>query len=457
MNLKNAVAGLEQASRQARAGNPDAFAEATTLFDTLRRETDSVMKRQAELAALYEIARELASVIDRSELLQLILSRAIALVQAERGFIVQTDKSPAGFQVAVARQFAADEKEGAEAQISRSLISRVLSTRNSVVTTNAQEDPRFQASTSIVSYRIRSVMAVPLIYEREVLGAIYLDTRISARLFTQEDLDLLKAMANQAATAIRLSRLYSNLETRNRQLQEALTELRATQDELIRSERLSAVGRLASAIIHDFKTPMTVVKVHASFLGQPDLSFEERKRSQAQVMNAIDSLVEMSQEILEFVQGGGELHMETISLADFMADVVEAIDEEMAERRIAIVTDLAYDGPMMLDKNKMRRVMINIAGSARDSIGNRGGTFTISSRLDPPHIRLTLSDDGPGFPPEVLPHLFEPFETYGKAQGTGLGLAISKKIVEDHGGSIGVDSEPGQGAVFTIWLGSPHL
>ncbi len=457
MTLKHTIDNLEQVLRHAGGSDPAMLLEAQSLFETLRNETDALTRRQAELGALYEIARELASIIDRSELLQLILTRALALVQGERGFIVLTDKSPAGFQVAVARQFAADEKEGAESQISRSLITRVLTSRAAVVTTNAQEDPRFQASNSIVSYRIRSVMAVPLVYEREVLGAIYVDTRISARLFTQEDLDLLKAMANQAATAIRLARLYTHLETRNRQLQEALSELRATQDELIRSERLSAVGRLASAIIHDFKTPMTVIKVHASFLGQADLPAGERRRSLAHVNNALDSLVEMSQEIIDFVQGGGELRMEAVGMGDFVSDVLAAVRDDMAERRITVTTDVRYDGPITLDRNKMRRVMINLAGSARDSMGNRGGALRLGCAADAGAIRITLADDGPGIAPDVLPHLFEPFETYGKAQGTGLGLAISKKIVEDHGGAISVASEIGSGTTFTVKLPLPRL
>jgi signal transduction histidine kinase len=451
MPLTNEIDELEALLNRACQEQPAVLAGSKAKFDNLRRAMQMLLKRQAELAALYEITSELASSVDRSELLQLILSRAIELVQAERGFIVLTDSSPAGFQVAAARQFT-DDSESSEAQISRSLIHKVLASRTSLITTNAQEDPRFQASSSIVSYRIRSVMAVPLIYEREVMGAIYVDTRISARLFTQEDLKLLSAMASQAASAIRMARLYANLQTRNRQLQDALAELRATQDELIRSERLSAVGRLASAIIHDFETPMTVIKVHSTFLGQDELSRDERKRSAAAVLNALDGMVEMSQEILDYVRGGGELHMETVNVDAFIAEALDFLSEELAEQRIKVVTDLAYTGPVTIDKTKMRRVVINIAGSARDSIGNRGGTLKIASRLEPNAVKLIFTDDGPGVPAEVLPHIFEPFETYGKTQGTGLGLAISKKIIEDHGGSISAASEPGKGTTFTIRL-----
>ena len=145
-----------------------------------------------------------------------------------------------------------------------------------VVTTNAQEDPRFQTSHSIIAYQIRSVLASPLIAKENLIGAIYVDTRLSTRLFGESDLALLSAMANQAAVAIQLARLYEDLQTRNLELQEALSELQAAQDELIRAERLSLVGRMASGIIHDLKNPMTTIKGYATLLGREDLDPGDR-------------------------------------------------------------------------------------------------------------------------------------------------------------------------------------
>jgi len=455
MGLRSEITVLEEVFERVRQGDSDALADLPARFETLRQEADILIRRQSELVTLYEIARDLASTIDVKELLQLMLTRALALVQAERGFIVLTDDSTDGFHVAIARQFSPDAHEAAEAEISRSIIQNVLSRRRAVVTTNAQEDPRFQAASSIVSYRIRSVMAVPLIYEREVLGAVYLDTRISSRQFSKEDLALLKAMGNQAATATHMARLYDDLEARNKQLQQALSELRATQDELIRSERLSAVGRFASGIIHDFKTPMTTIKGCAAFLGREDLKEKDRKHFSATVVNAVDILVEMAQEILDFIQGGSELHLEPITLDALMSEIIDFLREDFAEQGIEIRTNLEYNGTASLDRGKMRRVIVNIAGNSRDAMGPNGGTFTISSQLEDKRIRLDLTDDGPGIPEEILPTIFEPFVTQGKSHGTGLGLAICKKIVEDHGGTIEVISGVDQGAHFTIRLPQP--
>ena len=455
MGLRSEIKDFEAIFERIKQGDSAALDDLPARFESLRQEAEILIRRQSELVTLYEIARDLASIIDTEELLQLMLTRALALVQAERGFIVLTDATEEGFHIAVERQYSPDEHDSGEAEISRSLIQNVLSRRRAVVTTNAQEDPRFQSASSIVSYRIRSVMAVPLIYEREELGAIYLDTRISSRQFTKEDLALLKAMANQAATAIHMARLYDDLETRNKQLQQALLELRATQNELIRSERLSAVGRFASGIIHDFKTPMTTIKGCAAFLGRDDLKTEDRQHFSKTVVNAVDILVGMAQEILDFVQGGGELQMEPITLDSFIAEITDFLNDDFAERGIEIRTVLNYSGTISLDRGKMRRVVVNIASNARDAMEGTGGIFTIASRLEDNYVRLDLSDDGPGIPQDILSTIFEPFVTQGKSHGTGLGLAISKKIVEDHGGLIEAINQPDQGASFVVRLPQP--
>lgn len=456
MGLKGDIDSLEQLVLRAHNGDAQALQELPARFRALRREADTLLKHQAELITLYEIARELATTVNVDETLQLILTHALTLVKAERGFIVLADEAqPIGFRIAISRQFSLENTEEGEFRLSRSLIQRVIESGQAIVTTNAQEDPRFQSSASIVNYRIRSVMAVPLIYERELLGAIYLDTRISERLFSKEDLALLQALGNQAAIAIHMSRLYDHLEQRNRELQDALTELHATQNELIRAERLSAVGRLASSIVHDLKTPMTTIKGYAAFLGRDDLPPEQRRHFSSTVITAVDNLVDMAQEILDFVHGGGELHIEPVRLEDFIQEVVDFLTDGFGERNIQIVTQLGYKGTVSFDLGKMRRVLVNIAGNARDALAGQPGTFTITSRQEDESLVLECVDDGPGIPSEVLPTIFEPFITYGKSHGTGLGLAICKKVVEDHGGMIETMNDLPKGAGFRIRLPLP--
>ena len=419
--------------------------------DELRQQIAALSRRQAELTALYEVGKELASTLDPNQLLELILDRAITLVQAERGFLVLWDEASKDFEIAVARQFEPRERDDAEAEISRRLIQNVLNQREPVITINAQEDPRFKGSESIVTYSIRSVLAAPLIFKIDLIGAIYVDTRLGLRRFQDTDLALLDAMANQAAVAIHMARLYDSLQTRNEQLEAALAELKETQDELVRAERLSTVGKMASSIIHDIKSPLTVIKGFVTFLARDDLPTETRQQMVRTVTNAIDTFTGMTQEILDYAHGESTLILQPVNVESFVESVCSFLETNFAGKGIETKVALAFSDTLVMDAEKMRRVFYNIASNAYDAM-EQGNTFTITSDLKDDCVEFHLKDTGPGIPEQIQDTLFEPFVSWGKEHGTGLGLAIARKIVEDHGGDIGVMSEAGQGADFIIRL-----
>lgn len=183
-----------------------------SLLRVIGSEAERLARREKELMTLYEVGREIASILDLSLLLESIIDKALALAEAERGFIVLSEGEEPAYEIKVARRFGAEEMDPSQMEISRSIVEQVLTTRQPLLTTNAQQDPRFLSSLSVAAYQIRSVMGVPLIVKEELIGAIYVDTRVSVRLFEESDLNLLHAMANQAAVAIRMARLYQDLE-----------------------------------------------------------------------------------------------------------------------------------------------------------------------------------------------------------------------------------------------------
>jgi len=444
---------LEDTLQRWRKGERRAPAKALSILSALREDVEAVTRPGIELATLYEISREINSILDLDHLLEFIMDRALVLVQAERGFIVLWDAERDDFDIAVARRFSAGEVDDAQAELSHGLIRRVMASREPVVTTNAQEDPRFRGSQSIIAYQIRSVLAAPLESQDELVGAIYLDRRLSSRLFTQDDLRLLEGLAEQAAMALRIARLYDNLQAKNRELEAALADLQEAQDELIRAERLSVVGRMASSIIHDLKNPMTTIKGFADLLGRSDLTPEARQHFSQTVVRTIDAFVGMTQEVLDYARGGTPLDIKPANMGDFVQDICSFLKPEFTRHGLEIRTHLKYTGPVAMDRAKMWRVFINIANNAQDALDS-GGIFMITSQLLDGEVEFWLADNGPGIPRAIRKTLFEPFVTHGKQYGTGLGLAIAKKIVEDHGGSIAAESRPGQGACFIIRI--PH-
>lgn len=449
------IDALEAALTRLRKGDFQAFNQLPIMLDELRKGADDLERSQEELVSLYEVGQEIVSILNLDQLLESILDRALVLVSAERGFLVLSDSEHDDFQVPVARRFDRGEVDRGQIEISHDLIRRVLASREPVVTTNAQEDPRFQTSHSIFTYQIRSVLAAPMIAKEELIGAIYVDTRLSSRLFGENDLALLGAMANQAAVAIQLARLYEDLQARNRELQEAMRELQETQDELIRAERLSVVGRMASSIIHDLKNPMTTIKGYASLLGREGLSPETRERFSNMITRSVDTFVEMTQEILDYARGGGPILPTEVAVGVFVNDLCDFLEQDFKEQEQSLCRELHYTGPLIMDETKMRRALYNIASNARDAM-EAGGSLTIATHSVNNTVEFRLSDTGPGIPEEIRNTLFEPFVTHGKPSGTGLGLAIAKKTIEDHGGEICVESEPGQGATFIVRVPRTH-
>jgi signal transduction histidine kinase len=452
--LRSQIDALDKAFQQHREGNVQALGQVPFLLSELRKSADGLESRQQELATLYEVGQEMVSILKLDQLLESILDRAIVLVGADRGFLVLGSHDQENLNVAVARQFSSGEVDDAQVEISHGVIRRVLASREPVVTTNAQEDPRFQMSNSVINYGIRSVLAAPLQAREELIGAIYVDTRLSAGLFDEGDLALLSAMANHAAVAIQMARLYENVQTRNDELQKALHELQTTQDELIWAERLSTVGRMASGIIHDLKNPMTTIKASASLLGRSELSAERRERFSHMIVRSVDNLVEMTQEILDYARGGGLLSCREVQVEEFVDDLCTFIEGDFVDSDLVLRSELAYSGPILIDESKIRRALYNICGNARDAMGD-SGTLTITTQPAGGDVEFRVSDTGPGIPDQVRDSLFEPFVSHGKASGTGLGLAIAKKTVEDHGGTISVQSQPGQGATFVLRLPAP--
>lgn len=165
--------------------------------------------QQAKLAALYEVSSQLGSSLDLTEVLNQVMDAIIQLTGAERGYIVLFDEITGALRLAVARNVDREKIEGSSMEVSRTVIERAVASGQGIVTNNAQEDERFSAQTSVVSFQLRSIMCTPLRVRNRILGAVYVDNRFFTGAFSDDDLDLLAAFTNQAAIAIQNARLFT--------------------------------------------------------------------------------------------------------------------------------------------------------------------------------------------------------------------------------------------------------
>ena len=181
---------------------------------------------QARLAALYRVSRVLGTSLELDEVLAQVMDAVIGLTGAERGLLVLIESNSKDWTLRVTRNIDPEKLSNWETEISRTIINAAVETRQGVVTSDAQSDPRFSQQASVIFNVLRSIMCAPLLARGRVVGAIYVDSRIQKGIFIEDDLEMLDAFATQAAFAIDNARIYTNTVHKVQQLTIELDEVR---------------------------------------------------------------------------------------------------------------------------------------------------------------------------------------------------------------------------------------
>lgn len=233
-----------------------------------------------------------------------------------------------------------------------------------------------------------------------------------------------------------------------------VSDLQALQDRLLQSERLSILGRLAGAVSHEIRNPLTAIFLQADIL-EDELCRSNREertqvlRSLAIIKEEVARLHELVQQYLSLAHLS-RLRCEPVELGTYLERFCVEMRERVAVRDIVLQLKGGDLGQVALHVNSFRRVLLNLLNNAVEAMP-QGGTFTLCGQRSAEAVRLEASDTGCGIQPEDLPLLFSPLHTT-KPEGTGLGLYLAREIVTAHGGDITVSSTPGVGTTFTITL-----
>lgn len=277
-------------------------------------------------------------------------------------------------------------------------------------------------------FEIHAAIAVALEGETAPLGAVGI-FHGPGRAFETEDLALLRLVSANVATAVRLFQV--NVERE-------------------KSERLTSIGRLLSQVIHDFKTPMTVISGYVQLM-QDTEERDKRTEYADEILRQFDSLTAMQREVLEFARGEKSLFIRKVYLKKFFSDLQRVLTHELAGKPVELVLQVDTKAVARFDEARVARAVHNLARNAVEAMSERGGELKVTGELVKGDLILQVADTGPGIPKEIEGRLFQSFVTAGKSGGTGLGLAIVKKIAEEHGGSVTVSSSP-EGATFVLRL-----
>ncbi len=388
-------------------------------------------RRQRELNALYEVEKELSHALDLDDLLERILAQAIAVLGAGAGSIALVE--PDG-----SLRFRTVQGPAAPRLIERTLphgtglIGWSIAHKTPIIVDEPGKDPRHATEISKeLGVTPAHLMVAPLVDGEDVMGGIeIIDQRRTVRdgaPWSAADLKLLVLIAAQAASAIGLARRRS---------------------EQSKSDRLASIGRMLAGLLHDLKTPMTIISGYGQLMAASD-DAAQRETYVEQIQRQFDLMAGMTREVLAFARGDTDLVVRKVYVNRFVEELTTQLGAATAGRGIDFVVEARFDGVAYFDEQKLLRVFHNLARNAVEAMPE-GGKLTVGVDKMDDMLVWSVKDSGPGIPPELRGRLFELFAT-GRKGGTGLGLAIVKKIIDDHHGVITVDTSPA-GTNFVLQL-----
>lgn len=404
--------------------NSKLFRSVIEMNTELLEAQERLQQKVRELDLLFDVAHVSATVGELDEMLDGFLSRAARAIGAEAASILLTDADTGDLVFRAASGGQAEAVRKLRIAAGQGICGWVAMNQQPQLVNDVALDRRHSLDVSNqVGYHPRSLLCVPLRWESGV-GALELLNKGAGRdTFTEDDLKLATVVAGYVSQAIQ----QTEQRTRER-----------------RQERLSTIGQFLSGVLHDLRTPMTVISGYIKLIAdEPDAEqrakLSDKVRRQVQMMNA------MTHETLAFARGEEVVWIRKVYLYRFFDELGEYLGKYLSDRNIKLEIDLRDRGVAYFDEAKIQRVLHNLARNAADAIGETGGKFTITVERDTDRaLVIRCLDDGPGIPRAIRGRLFESFTSHGKPKGTGLGLAIVKRIVEEHEGTIDLTSEPGR-------------
>jgi signal transduction histidine kinase/putative methionine-R-sulfoxide reductase with GAF domain len=396
----------------------------------LSRARRDLERRTRELNALYEVEKELSAALDLDDLLSRILAQAITVLGGGAGSIALVEADGA-------LRFRTVQGPAAPRLIERTLphgtglLGWSIAHRTPLVVDDPRHDPRHAAEVaSEIGVAPQHLLIAPLIEGEDVIGGIeIIDQRRAARdgdgPWSNEDLKLLVLIAGQAASAIGLARRRSEQSNR---------------------DRLASIGQMLAGLLHDLKTPMTIISGYAQLMAAMD-DATQRDKYVEQIQRQFDLMAGMTREVLAFARGDTDLVIRRVYVNRFAEELSTQLGAAVQGRGIDFEVEARYDAIAYFDEQKLMRVFHNLTSNAIEAMPD-GGHLRVVIDREGDELVWTFQDTGQGIPEQVRGRLFELFAT-GRKGGTGLGLAIVKKILDDHHGTIRPDTGP-SGTTFVI-------
>lgn len=396
------------------------------LVEELVKNAEALESRVTDLDAIYELEQAVSATTAQADLLERILEVAMQRVGARAGSVLLLEEEGGSLFFRSAMGEKSEALTAMRLEPGQGIAGHVAESGEVVRVRSAEDSEHYDRSVARkLGVSTGAVLCVPVRAGSRTLGALELLNKRGG--FTEADERLAVVLAGQAGRAILR---------------------RQSQEEIERKARLATIGQMLSGVLHDLRTPLTVIGGYAEMLASED-DPATRAEMSAQILAQLRHVASMQEETLAFVRGERTVLIRKVFLHVFMREVTEHLEHEFAGSNVELKVQVNYTGTARFDESKLKRVLFNLARNAIDAMPD-GGRFTLSVDREGDDLVFRTKDNGPGIPSEIAARLFESFVTSGKKHGTGLGLALVRKIAKEHGGTVDFKTQLGKGTSFEV-------
>lgn len=426
-------------------------------LEKLRQKGRESESKYHELSRLYDISLGINSAMSMETLLKIVAKEVTLLMKQPWAAIVLFNNKQETVEsvfVGVNR----NKEEKLSRKIRRGGLSEWIWTHNApIVVSDTQKDKRANCSTFLSKFGIRSLIGFPLATGKQVMGVIYTgDFRV--KQFDDGEVRLLTTLCAQLSTAIEKSKLYESLERKIKTLDKQMKALEKTN--ILKSDFVTHVS-------HELRTPLTSIKAYVETLcdNVKDPNFTHQGEFLDIISKETDRLIRIVHDILDVSKiefGQRPLQRSVFNLTDVLDEVVSMIAPALEEKELMLTVAIPESLPNIdADPDLMKQVFINLIGNAI-KYSPAGTEISVAAEEKAVDIYISVQDHGIGIPEDEIGNVFDKYFKVRKQkqqshfEGVGLGLAIVKNIVEQHGGTIGVESKEGVGSKFTFTIPREH-
>ena len=427
------------------------FSLALPLFRLMERGLERVMfaRQHSVREALLALSKDMASFLDVGALGRTLASELVARIPVMRAALYVHNPKMGLLERSAQAVSPASEATPSGAHLDAAV---TLWLRRSAQTTVVGEialaagDARAHALNKTLETE-RVALLVPSFLDGELAAVLVLGEKLSGEIFSPEEIENLEMLMGQTAIALKNARLYQDLKDR-------MLELQTTQQQLLQSAKLAAIGELAASVAHEINNPLTVVLASSAVLLRKTPADSAAYAKITNIINAANRAGKIVRDLLDFSRRREPQH-ESVNVNDLVRRSLDIVQTRLAsgavETRLMLEEHLP---PVMGDPDQLTQVFINLFANAVDAMPG-GGTLTVqtSTLSADGAVSIRVADTGTGMDQTQIARIFEPFfTTKGEGKGTGLGLSVSLSIISKHGGNIEVESHPGQGTTMRVKL-----